>query len=166
MRLPRQGGATLEAGPVGLLDDQRGVLAPGSVGPVDRGRPARRGGSGPVRSLYVFSAYLVIVGVGLLAVPNALLPLAGLPRTNESWVRIAGMIILLLASYHVQAARHEQVEYLRWSVYARSTVILFLGAFVLFGLASPAILPFGLIDLSSAIWTALELRFARKAESR
>ena len=53
---------------------------------------------------------------------------------------------------------HELTDFIRWTMYPRSTVILFFAAFVLLGLARPPLLLFGVVDLFGAIWTGLAMR--------
>jgi hypothetical protein len=119
--------------------------------------------SNPARSIFVFGIYLALIGLGLLIVPNTLLGLFMLPATADVWIRVVGMLSLFLSFYFIQAARGEATAFFQWSVYVRSTTILFLIAFVLLGYATPYILPFGVIDLAGAIWTGLTLRSAKIA---
>ena len=68
------------------------------------------------------------------------------------------MLIMLLCFYYTQVARKELRDFIRWTVYARSAVILFFIAFVLLKYVSPIIILVGVVDLLGAIWTALALR--------
>ena len=104
-------------------------------------------------SVLVFGFYLVALGVGLVMVPNPLLTLFGLPAISDVWIRVVGMLVLLLAYYYVQAARHGVTPFFSLTVHARSAVILFFAGFVALGLAKPMLLAFGLVDLAGAIWT-------------
>lgn len=114
--------------------------------------------SNPAKSVFVFGLYELMIGCGLMIIPNALLVFFSFPSSNEVWIRVIGALICIFAFYDFQAARCELTNYFRWSVYARSSVILFFTAFVLSGLASPMLILFGVIDLLGAIWTALALR--------
>jgi len=109
-------------------------------------------------SLFVFGVYLVVLGLFLLIAPNTLITLFGLPATGDVWIRVAGMLIVLLAYYNVQAARNEVAEYFRWSVVARASVILFFAGFVIAGLVKPILLLFGAVDFAAASWTYIALR--------
>lgn len=113
------------------------------------------------RSVFVFGIYLVGLGVGILTIPNVLLGMFGLPATSEVWIRVIAVLTLFLAYYYIQAARHELTEFFRATVPTRSSLILFLGAFVAFGFAPPQLLLFAPPDLLGAIWTALELRSSK-----
>ena len=110
------------------------------------------------RSVFVFGLYLFVLGIVLVAAPNFLLGMFFLPDTTEVWVRVTGMLVLFLGFYYAQAARKELTDFFRWTMYPRSSVILFFTAFVLFGIARPPLILFGIADLLGAFWTGLALR--------
>ena len=115
------------------------------------------------RSVFVFGLYLVVLGIILLVAPNFLFGIFAVPSTNEVWIRVVGMLVLFLGVYYTQAARKEMTDFFRWTVYLRSTVIIFFAVFVLSGLVSSPLILFGFIDLLGAIWTGLALRSLRTA---
>ena len=119
--------------------------------------------SNSARSVLVFGLYLVVLGIVLLVVPNFLLGMFVLPSTTEVWIRVAGMLVLFLGFYYIQAARKEMTDFFRWTVYVRPTVIVFFAAFVLLGFASLPLILFGVVDLLGAIWTGLALRSPKTA---
>jgi hypothetical protein len=114
------------------------------------------------RTVFVFGIYLVVLGIILIAVPNLLVNAFGFPATNEVWIRVVGMLVLILAFYYTQAARKELTDFFQWTVYARASVIVFFLAFVVVGLAKAALILFGAVDLLGAIWTGLALRSLSK----
>ena len=114
-------------------------------------------------SLLVFGIYLVALGLVLLIVPNTLITLFGLPETHDVWIRIVGMLLVLLAYYDIQAARRELTDFFRWSVIARAMVIVFFAGFVIANLVKPILLLFGSVDLAAAVWTYLALLTDGKA---
>ena len=83
------------------------------------------------RSVFVFGLYLVVLGIVLLVAPNFLLGIFFLPSATEVWVRVTGMLVLFLGFYYTQAARKELTDFFRWTLYPRSSVILFFAAFAL-----------------------------------
>ena len=119
--------------------------------------------SNSARSVFVFGLYLLVLGIILLVAPNFLLGMFSLPGTTEVWIRVVGMLVLFLGFYYTQAARKEMTDFFRWTVYARTAVIVFFIAFVLLDFASPPLILFGAVDLLGAIWTALALRSAKTA---
>lgn len=110
------------------------------------------------RSLVVFAAYLLVVGGWLLAAPASFLRLFGFPDSPDVWIRVLGMVLLFLSSYYFLAATAEMTRFFRWTVYVRSSVIVFFGLFVWADLASKMLLLFGVVDLVAAAWTAVSLR--------
>lgn len=116
-------------------------------------------------SLRVFSIYMLIFGVVLIADPNWLLSLFGVPETHEVWIRIVGMLILIVGFMDFMASGNEMRLLFRWSVYARLAVAIFLIGFVVLASAPPILLLFGAIDAGGAIWTGLCLRAENLARS-
>jgi hypothetical protein len=116
--------------------------------------------SNAAKSILVFGVYLLGLGAILLIQPNILLGLFGLPPTDEVWIRVVGMLALILAFYYIQAARAGVAPFFQWTIYARASVILFFIAFVLLQWARPALILFGVVDLLGALWTAWALRQA------
>ena len=114
--------------------------------------------TGASRSLLVFGIYVGILGVLLLLFPNLLLRTFGAPVTNEIWIRVNGMFVICFAYYYIQAARHGVTAFIRWTVWGRAAVIVYLVAFVLIGGAPKPLLLFGVIDFLSAIWTFIALQ--------
>lgn len=113
---------------------------------------------GSARSLFIFGIYSIWLGTTLMVVPNLLLKLFGIPPTTEPWVRVAGMLLFALGIYYVLVGRRGITDFIRWSVYTRSSVFLFFGVFVLLRLAPPVLILLSCVDLAAAIWTALALR--------
>ena len=117
--------------------------------------------SNSAKSVFVFAIYLVLLGITLLVMPNALLNLFAYPTTDEVWIRVVGMLLVLLAFYYIQAAQKELTDFFQWTVYARATVILFFIVFVVTGIARPILILFGAVDLLAALWTEVALRSSR-----
>lgn len=110
------------------------------------------------KSILVFSVYMFALGLILLFIPNVLLSLFGIPDTNEVWIRVVGMLVLILGGYYLQAARNDLVPFFRASVVGRFSVLVFLTVFVVAGFAPASLILFGVIDAAAAAWTALSLR--------
>jgi hypothetical protein len=110
------------------------------------------------RSVFWFGLYLIAAGSTLVLAPNVLLAPLGFATPDEPWIRVAGMLTLLLGYYFVQCARAELRRFLELTTHVRFAVPLFFAAFVAFGSARPALLLFATADLAGAIWTTLALR--------
>jgi hypothetical protein len=114
--------------------------------------------SNAAKSILVFGIYLALTGLVFLVVPNTLLALFGFPTTNEPWIRVVGLLTVILAYYYIQAACDEAEPFFRATVYGRPILIAGFIVFVVLGLAPPTLIIFGLPDLLGAIWTGLILR--------
>ncbi len=109
-------------------------------------------------SVFVFGIYMALNGFALLVIPNSILNFFEFPTTNDVWIRVVGMLMLILAYYYIFSARKEITSFFYLSIPARFSGIIFFTAFVLFGLASPKIISFGVIDLLSGIWTTIAFK--------
>ncbi len=110
------------------------------------------------RSVFIFGIYLALLGLGLVLVPDALLTLFGFKPTTEVWIRIVGLLLIIISYYDVMATRTRTTTFYRWTVVARIFSFLFLAVIVVLGLAQPMLLLFGFVDLAGATWTMIALR--------
>ena len=125
------------------------------------GMRARNGMSPAARSLAVFGAYLVALGLSLLLFPNAVLGLFGVARTDEVWIRILGIVLTYVGTYYVVAARHEMTAIFRASIGVRLSFPVVVLGLVLFAHAKPVVLLFGVADAVGALWTRAALGATR-----
>ena len=58
----------------------------------------------PVRSVYAFGIYVIVLGLVLMIIPNAYLAVGGLPPTHEVWIRVVDMFVFLPGYYYITAA--------------------------------------------------------------
>lgn len=116
-------------------------------------------------SLRVFSIYMFTLGAVLVADPNLLLSILGIPETQEVWIRVVGMLVIIIGYLEFMASRNELLVFFRWSVKARLSVLVFFISFVVLGFAPPILILFGAIDAAAAIWTAVCLRLEDLAKS-
>lgn len=104
------------------------------------------------RTLSVFGAYLFIVALPFLFVPNLVLSTLALPATDEPWIRILGLVVLVLGYYYVRAARDEAPSFVDATVVGR----LFAAAgLVLIAVIWSywAVALFALPEAAGAVWT-------------
>ena len=109
----------------------------------------------------IWALYLLGLGVILVVWPNALLVPFGFDPTDDVWIRVVGVLTLILAYYSWKAAVTDDRTYMEWTVTARAVVPVFFIGFVAFGLAKPMLITFGLVDLAGAVLTRRALQAAR-----
>ncbi len=114
-------------------------------------------------SIKVFGVYFGILGLGLMSIPNLLLPLFGIPQPMEVWVRVAGLVTFNEGIYYWCAAEASSTAFFKASVYLRCLTPLVFAAFVASGWAKPVLIAFGGADLSGGLWTLVALRRDRDA---
>ena len=110
------------------------------------------------RSILVFGIYLVLLGAALMLAPNLILAPFGFPRTSEVWLRVAGSETAIIGWFFLVAARHGTQSFFYATLFARPLLFVSLCAYVMFGLAPPQLILFGVIDLIGALWTFLALK--------
>lgn len=109
-------------------------------------------------SLRAQVAYMLLMGIGLLLVPNFTLPLFKLSTTSEVWVRIIGALALTFASYYYACIKSEHLPFYRITVWGRYFFCSCLIVLALSGLGEFPILIFAFTELALAIWTHASLK--------
>jgi hypothetical protein len=109
------------------------------------------------RSIQIWSTYLLVVGAGLAIIPNLILSTLGVAETDEVWIRILGVVVVLLALYYWDAARHETSNFFLASVMGRLFVVASLLVFWAMG-APWQLLLFAALESAGALWTLSALR--------
>ena len=112
----------------------------------------------PATTIRVFAIYLLGAAGVLMLAPNLMLNLLGAPPALDVWVRMTGMVAAIIGYYYLRAAAIDLRPLFVWSVHARLAVPLVIGAFIVAGLAAPALMLFGVIDALAALWTWSALR--------
>ena len=109
-------------------------------------------------SLFVFGAYLIaIVGCGFVFMPNVVLSMFRLPKTNEVWIRILGFVVVILGYYYISAALNGLTAFYWATVWGRFALLPFLILLVILKQTKPTIIMFGVLDAAGAAWTLLAL---------
>ena len=109
-------------------------------------------------TILAWGVYEFAVGATLLLAPNVFLGVLGLPATDEVWIRVAGVLALVIGSFFVQSARAGTLPFYRLSIYVRIGAGLLFAALVIFRLGPPILLLFVLVEWLGAAWTATALR--------
>lgn len=109
------------------------------------------------RSLYVWSVYVLVIGSLLALAPNFLLSTLGMDETEEVWIRVLGIVVVLLALYYWDAARNEARHHFVATVLGRGFVA---AAFVVLVITGEPwqLLIFAAVDLAGSLWTLSSLR--------
>lgn len=110
------------------------------------------------QTLMIYAIGFGAAGVGLLLIPNLILPLFGFPQTEEVWIRLIGLLMISLAGCGYVAAQEDVEPLIRYSVVER----YFAGGVMIavwgLGLVGAGILVFAAVDIIGAFATMLALR--------
>ena len=120
--------------------------------------------SAVARSVAVWAGYAFGVGLLLLVVPNFLLGLFRIEETNESWVRVLGAVVLLLAFYYLVMALNGANTMFRATVYGRGLVGLALAVLAM-STGPWQLVLFAAADAAGAAWTQLSLHKSAPASA-
>jgi hypothetical protein len=118
------------------------------------------------RTLRVFGIYLIVVALPLLFVPNVVLSLLALPATEEPWIRVLGLVVLVLGTYYVGASKDHAPGFTKATVIGR---LLAATGLVVIAVTWNywAIALFAIPDSAGAVWTwTKQRRAAPSARSR
>ncbi len=114
------------------------------------------------KSIYYFSFYLFLAGLALFFVPNVVLPMLALPKTEEIWIRLVGTLTFILGIFFNYTAKKNVVPFFFISMFGRGTFIVAVSlAVVLYHAPLPLFL-FAAADLAGLLWTWITYRSEAK----
>lgn len=111
-----------------------------------------------MRSIQVIGIYAVLLGLGLLCIPNTLLRIFDLEPTNEPWIRLIGILVSEIGYYYVTVATKGSEAFFRASILGRLWLFVVLVVMIALGIVKPVLIILALVDAASAIWTWKALR--------
>lgn len=115
-------------------------------------------------TIKAFGAYVMLIGIALLLVPNFLLAMFNFPETREIWVRVLGLLAGIVAYYYWMAGAANIRPFFVASIYGRCFFCVGCIAIVALTDAPWTLVLFGLADVAGAFWTAIALRHETTAE--
>jgi hypothetical protein len=115
------------------------------------------------RSVFLFGVYVLIVGILVTFAPAVILRVLQFPPAADEWIRMVGILSLVIGAYDVVSGRSNAEANIRASVPIRVGFAVCCCALVALGLMPAQLLPLAAIDVAGAVWTALALRGSRAA---
>ncbi|MEK6478807.1 hypothetical protein WJR50_14770 [Catalinimonas sp. 4WD22] len=101
-----------------------------------------------------WGVYMILNGISMIIQPNSMLETMGFEPTVEIWIRMAGLLALVLGYYYVQMGRYHFLPFYTWKIIGHIAGIIIMTTFYLQGLAPGSILMLCLGDMLAALWTA------------
>ena len=111
----------------------------------------------PTISIYLWGIYVMLIGVFLFFIPHKTLSLFGHEKPKDHWIRVVGIIAFSLGFFYLNSAQNEVYSFYWASIYARIAGLIGFSGLVVFKMAKPKIILFGIIDAIGASWTLLTL---------
>ena len=115
------------------------------------------------RSVFVFGIYVVAVGLFITFAPALLLRPLRFPPATDQWIRMVGILSLIIGTYDIVSGKSNAEANIRASIPIRVGFALSCVVLVVMRFMPPQLLPLAAIDVAGAVWTALALRAARGA---
>jgi hypothetical protein len=78
-------------------------------------------------------------------------------KPKDHWIRVVGVVTISLGYFYLNSAQNEVVSFYWASIYARTVGLICFSGLVLFKIAKPKMMFFGLIDAMGAGWTLITL---------
>jgi hypothetical protein len=116
-------------------------------------------------SVTAFGIYLIGEGALLIALPNLLLSLFGMPAALDVWIRVTGLAVVILGYFYTRCGLANMRQFFELSLHTRSFQFAFFIVLVALQFISPMILLVSGVELASAVWTLLALRADKNRES-
>lgn len=110
------------------------------------------------QTVLAFGFYLALLGSGLATAPDAMLAIFRQPPAHEPWLRLMGIVSLVLGGYYIGAARSELKPFFRMTVFGRAAGCAGFAACVGAGWAPSFVLLIAALDGLGALWTFSALR--------
>ncbi len=108
-------------------------------------------------SIFIFGAYSLIMGIVLLFIPGLVLPLVGLPLSEEPWIHLLGFILMSSSYYYIRSAIDKNSHFARYTTHTRFAAPLVVAFLVITGKADWHFISFGVLDGLGGLWTWHEL---------
>ena len=109
------------------------------------------------RSLFAFSIYVLAASASFLVAPSTMVGLLRLPPVGDGWIRVVGLMGLVIGAYDLVGSRANLLPYIRASVWTRAGFAAGMTLLVALGQMPPTALGFAIMDAAGAAWTAKAL---------
>ena len=102
------------------------------------------------------------MGVLVWVIPEQFISIFKLPEIPVAWLRVIGLLAIILGSYDIVSGRNNLQPLIKASIYMR--LFFFAGIIVLVvsGQMPKEVIPLGITDLLGAVWTILALKAETK----
>jgi len=110
------------------------------------------------KSILVFGIYLYLVGLTLIFIPNMFLHTLSVAETREPWIRVVGVIVVVLGYYYHQMSKTGFIPFFRLTIPVRVCVFISFVGLIILKMLGPVFILISFLDVAGAAWTYFALK--------
>lgn len=121
------------------------------------------------KTIYLFGFYPLLAGLSMIIAPALPLQILGWPIEGLDWIRMLGVVTMIVGYYYWQLGRNDVLGFCRYSAQARIVIPFVFAVMVVAFDMNPLYIALTAVDFLGGLWTASALRkqgmtvFAAKA---
>lgn len=108
--------------------------------------------------MYGQMVYVILAGISLLFFPNMLLGIFDIAPTNEVWIRVLGLLVLILSIYYYHIAHYGNDKIVWATIVGRLVFCIGLLIFVIIKLAPISLIGFATLEMILTVWAWREIK--------
>lgn len=110
------------------------------------------------RTIYLFGFYPLLAGLSMIIAPALPLQLLGWPIEGLDWIRMLGVVTMIVGYYYLQLGRNDVLTFCKYSAQMRLLIpLVFTGMVFAFGM-NPLYIALTAVDFLGGVWTWRALR--------
>lgn len=110
------------------------------------------------RTIYLFGFYPLLAGLSMIIAPALPLQLLGWPIEGLDWIRMLGVVTMIVGYYYLQLGRNDVLTFCKYSAQMRLLIpVVFTGMVFAFGM-NPLYIALTAVDFLGGVWTWQALR--------
>ena len=110
------------------------------------------------KSIFIFGLYALVMGFVLLFIPHLILPLVGIPFSNEPWLFLLGFVLMCSSYYYLRSAWKGEDDFALYTIHTRFASPVLVAFLISTGKADWHFLSFGIVDGLGGLWTWIEFK--------
>ena len=110
------------------------------------------------KTIFLFGFYPLVAGLSMIIAPALPLQILGWPIEGLDWIRMLGVVTMIVGYYYLQLGRNDVLAFCRFSAQARIVIPFVFLALVLMFDMNPLYIALTAVDFLGGMWTASALK--------
>lgn len=110
------------------------------------------------KTIYLFGFYPLLAGLSMIIAPALPLQILGWPIEGLDWIRMLGVVTMIVGYYYLQLGRNDVLVFCRYSAQMRLIIPFVFSLLVIVFNMNPLYIALTAVDFAGGLWTALALR--------